>query len=114
MLSTKVPASLHFLINAQKEIFGVIVINHGSTYRGHLHAGIVPWHRGKGYGTIMLRLALERCLEMGIDRVQIVYRKENTAAIETILRNGGVLLEEFCEDRQYSLRFEIKIAADAE
>lgn len=54
MLSTQVPCTLYFLINCNNEILGSIVINYKNTHHGHLHAGIVPWHRGKGYGTIML------------------------------------------------------------
>ncbi|MGI5900085.1 MAG: GNAT family N-acetyltransferase [Christensenellales bacterium] len=109
MLSTNVPCTLHFLLTPDKEIAGSIVINHSCTHRGHLHAGVVPWRRGKGYGTIMLRLALSRCLEMGFQTVQIVPRKSNVGAIRTILRNGGVLLEEFCENGVWSQRYEIGI-----
>jgi len=52
MLSTHVPCTLHFLVDSEDEIYGSIVINHAHTHRGHLHAGIVPWHRGKGYGAM--------------------------------------------------------------
>ncbi len=107
MLSTNIPCTLHFLVNCDNEILGSIVINHANTHRGHLHAGIVPWCRGKGYGTIMLHLALSRCLEMGLRHVQIVPHKDNIGAIQTIRHNGGVLIDEFCESDTVSLRFEI-------
>ena len=110
MLDTGVPCTLYFFIDSNDEILGSIVINHKNTRRGHLHAGVVPWCRGMGYGTIMLKLALSRCLEMGIYRVQIVPRKDNIGAIQTILNNGGVLLDEFYEDDVCSLRFEIDVA----
>ena len=58
MLSTHVPCTLYFALNEQREIVGSIVLNHEDTERGHLHVGIVPWHRGKGYGTAMLALVL--------------------------------------------------------
>ena len=61
MLSTKVPCTLYFMLNEQRKIVGSIVINHEDTKRGHIHAGIVPWCRGKGYGTAMLALALKEC-----------------------------------------------------
>lgn len=108
-LSTKVPCTLYFLIENEKEIIGSIVINHGNTHRGHLHAGIVPWHRGKGYGTTMLELALEKCREMGFKSVEIVPYKGNNGAIKTILKNGGILIDEFCEKRVWSQRYEIKL-----
>ena len=114
MLSTHIPCSLHFFVSSRNEICGCIVINHAITHRGHLHAGIVPWHRGKGYGTIMLTLALSRCKEMGLQSVQIVPYKENAGAIKTILSNGGVLLENFCEDGVWSSRFEIDLCFDCE
>ena len=57
-LSTKIPCTLYFLMNSLGEILGAIAINHAATHRGHLHAGIAPWNRGKGYGSIMLSLAL--------------------------------------------------------
>ena len=99
MLSIKVPCTLHFLVNSNNEILGSIVINHKNTRRGHLHAGIVPWHRGKGLGTSMLYLALERCNDMGLEQVHITPRKDNIGAIQTILRNGGIFLEELpCAD----------------
>lgn len=52
MLSTKVPCTLYFLMNDSGEILGAIEINHANTHRGRLHAGIAPWNRSKGYGSI--------------------------------------------------------------
>ena len=108
MLSTHVPATLYFLVNEKQEILGGIVINHADTKRGHLHAGIVPWHRGKGYGTAMLSLALKECKKMGICKVHICPNSTaNKAAIQTILNNGGYLLDAFTEDGQKFERYEI-------
>ena len=107
MLKNNIPCTLYFLMRHEREILGSIVINHAYTHRGHVHAGVVPWHRGEGYGTAMLRLALSRCLEMGIARVQVVPDKSNRGAVQTILRNGGVLLEEFSENGKRALRYEI-------
>ena len=63
---------------------------------------------------MMLMLALSRCKEMGLQSVQIVPCKENAGAIKTILRNGGVLLEDFCEDGVWSSRFEIDLCFNCE
>ena len=111
MLSTNIPCTLFFLVNESNEILGCIVMNHSITHRGHLHAGIVPWHRGKGYGTVMLNLALSKCLEMGINRVQITPRKDNLRAISTIIKNGGILIDEFYDDNVKVLRYEIDVLA---
>lgn len=108
MLSTHVPATLFFLVNEKQEILGGIVVNHADTKRGHLHAGIAPWHRGKGYGTTMLTLALKECQRKGIRHVHIC-PNSTKAAIRVILKNGGYLLDEFVEDGSRFKRYEIDI-----
>lgn len=106
-LSTGVPCTLYFLVNNSGDILGSIVINHGNTHRGHLHAGIAPWNRGKGYGTAMLELALAKCREMGITTVDIVPYDGNHGAVKVIEKNGGVPVDEFFEDGRKSLRYQI-------
>lgn len=108
-LSTGVPCTLYFLVAESGEIIGSIVLNHSNTHRGHLHAGIAPWNRGKGYGSLMLGLALEKCREMGMQSVEVVPFKGNEGAIKTILHNGGTLVEEFLEDGVWSLRYTIEL-----
>ena len=109
MLSTGVPCTLHFLVDDSKEIYGAIVINSSNTHRGHLHAGIAPWHRNEGLGTIMLHLALDICRDKGFTNIEIVPYENNQGAIKTILNNGGKLKEKFCDDGKTSLRFEIDL-----
>ncbi len=109
MLSTGVPCTLYFLVDDSKEIYGAIVINSSNTHRGHLHAGIAPWHRSKGLGTIMLHLALDICRDIEFKSVEIVPYENNHGAIKTILKNGGKLKEKFCEDGKTSTRFEIDL-----
>ena len=109
MLSTGVPCTLYFLVDDSKEIYGAIVVNSANTHRGHLHAGIAPWHRGKGLGTKMLELALEICRNMGMTSVYIVLYKSNNSAIKTILKNGGILMDEFYEDEKWSQRYRVSL-----
>ena len=110
MLSTHIPATLFFLVNEKKEILGGVVINHAETKHGHLHIGIVPWLRGRGYGTAMVALALKECQRKGISTVHIVPSSQrNSAAIQTILKNGGYLLDVFVEDGRQFERYEILI-----
>lgn len=109
MLSTGVPCTLYFFVDDAGEILGAIEINQKNTHRGHLHAGIVPWHRGKGLGTKMLELALELCRNMGMTSVDIVPYKFNKSAIKTILKNSGILIDEFYEDEKWSQRYTISL-----
>lgn len=113
MLSTHIPCTLFFMVDSETHIVGSIVLNHADTKRGHLHAGIVPWCRGKGYGTAMLSLALNECQKRGIRKVHICPNsKENTAAVRTILHNGGYLLEEGSQAGCEILRYEIDLSAN--
>ncbi len=114
MLSTGVPCSLYFLVDDSNEIYGAIVINSTRTHMGHLHAGIAPWHRNKGLGTIMLQFALDICRDNGLASVEIVPRKSNTAAIQIILHNGGVLKETFFENEKWSARYVVNLTSSAD
>lgn len=107
MLSTGVPCTLYFLIDDNKEIIGATAINQSNTHRGHLHAGIVPWRRNEGLGTLMLSLALDICKTNKMDSVDIVPYKSNKGAIKTILKNGGVLQDKFFDKGKWSQRYTI-------
>lgn len=109
MLSTGVPCTLYFFVDDTGEILGAIEINQKNTHRGHLHAGIVPWHRGKGLGTKMLESALEICRNMGMTSVDIVPYMSNKSAIKTIIKNGGILIDEFYEYEKWSQRYTISL-----
>ena len=58
---------------------------------GHIGDGVRPSERGKGYGTELVRLALEECRRRGILRVLMVCDEDNRASARTIEKNGGVL-----------------------
>ena len=114
MLSTHVPATLYFLISDEQGIIGGVVVNHEDTKHGHLHAGIVPWDRGKGYGTAMLALALKECQRKGIGTVHLCPNSmDNKAAIMIIKNNGGYLLDEFTEDGRRFERYEIVLTEES-
>ena len=110
MLADNVPCTLYFALNEQNEIVGAIEINHYDTTLGHIHFGIVPWHRGKGYGTAMLASALKECKKMGMSKVHICpSSKENTACIHTVQKNGGRLIGEFDYEGRIKQRYEITL-----
>ena len=43
----------------------------------------------------MIRLALIECKKLGIDKVLITCDRDNVASARSILRNGGILENEF-------------------
>ena len=95
-----VPASTFFAVREHDDrIVGMIDIRHClndflHTYGGHIGYAVRPTERRKGYATKMLRLALEFCRSMELDRVMLGCYKDNEASIKTIEKNGGVLERE--------------------
>ena len=57
----------------------------------------------------MLTLALKECQKMGISKVHICPNSKNKAAVQTILNNGGYLLDEFIDDGHKIERYEISL-----
>lgn len=102
--SAFVPSSTYFMLNADhSKILGVTSIRHDLTsyllkIGGHIGYGIVPSERRKGYAAKMLSLSLDKCHEMGLERVLVTCDKDNIGSAKTILKNGGVLENEYAED----------------
>lgn len=99
-----VPSSTYFLIDrSRKKILSVASIRHRLNeyllnIGGHVGYGVVPSERLKGYATKTLALSLEKCREMNIHSILITCDKENIGSTKTILKNGGVLENEFAEE----------------
>ncbi len=98
-----VPSDTFFLVNEYNKILGAISIRHYLNEQllktgGHIGYGIRPTERRKGYATVMLRMALEKCREMNITRVLITCDKDNIASAKTIIANGGIFENELSED----------------
>ncbi len=81
---------------------------------GHIGDGIRPSERRKGYATEMIRLALEKCRELGIFRVLMVCDKDNIGSALSIQRNGGVLENEPEVDGVVQQRYWITLPETAE
>ena len=97
----RVPDSVFFLLDEDRgRLIGAANIRHYLNDEllkegGHIGDGIRPTERGKGYGTELVRLALIECKKLGIDRVLMTCDKSNIASAKTIVKNGGVLENEF-------------------
>ena len=96
-----VPGSAFFLLDEERDrLLGAVHIRHYLNEElrhsgGHIGDGIRPTERGRGYGNEIVRLALEECRKLGIDRVLMTCDKDNVASAKTIIKNGGVLEDEF-------------------
>ncbi len=78
------------------EIVGRVSIRHTLTpmlfeLGGHVGYAVRPAFRGRGYATAMLRLAVQRLAEHGVDDVLVTCDEDNIGSIRVIERCGGVL-----------------------
>lgn len=76
------------------------------TIKGNLihHSGnigylIRPSERRKRYGTIMFGLALEKAKELGLDKVLVSCREDNTGSAKVIENNGGIYENNYYDEQ---------------
>jgi predicted acetyltransferase len=102
----RVPANTYFLIRTSDNIIiGMINIRHKLNdfllnEGGHIGYSIRPTERNKGYGTLMLKLGLEKCRELKLNKVLISCDKTNIGSARVIQNNNGIL-----ENEAYSKTF---------
>ena len=88
----KVITSTFWLID-EEEVVGVVRIRHKEVeFAGHIGYDISPTHRNKGYGFIILKLALEECKKLGLEEVILTCNIGNIASKKIIEKNNGKLL----------------------
>jgi predicted acetyltransferase len=96
----RVPADTYFAVRKEdNKIIGMINIRHELNdyllkYGGHIGYCVRPTERKKGYATEILSLGLEKCKELGINKVLVTCYKDNIGSAKTIQNNGGVLENE--------------------
>jgi predicted acetyltransferase len=91
----KVPFSIRWLVQGE-EFIGEASIRHELNdwllrEGGHVGYGIRPSRQRRGYGRLILALALAECRRLGIERVLVTCDDENLASARIIEANGGVL-----------------------
>lgn len=59
---------------------------------GHIGYGVVDKYRGMGYGTLMLKGALDYARGLKMPRLLLVCEEQNVPSIKIIQKNGGVLM----------------------
>ncbi|ETT72005.1 acetyltransferase, GNAT family protein [Paenibacillus sp. FSL R7-277] len=98
-----VSSSTFWLVTADKRVVGAVNIRHRLTERllhsgGHIGYGIVPSARRQGYASELLKQALLKSAELGIEQALVVCDSVNTASERTIRRNGGIEDSEYIEE----------------
>lgn len=99
-----VMATTYFaFLKAENKIIGAVNIRHKLNDSllhsgGNIGDGVRPTERKKGYATEMISLALEICRDMGMTKVLMTCDKSNIGSAKSILKNGGVLENEYEEN----------------
>jgi predicted acetyltransferase len=90
------PCSIFWMVSLKKDIYGISRLRHFLTPEtevegGHIGLDVPPSLRRRGYGTMLLRLTLERALELKIRKILMTCDWDNFGAIGVIKNNGGML-----------------------
>lgn len=96
----EVSYSTYWLTDRYGKIYGNVRIRHYSLHvYGNIGYDIRPSARRQGYGTILLRLALEKARELNLKRIKIACDQRNKASIRVIEKNGGIFIERVYDRR---------------
>lgn len=107
----RVPAATYFSVRkSDNKIIGIINIRYElneylENFGGHIGYSIRATERRKGYGYKQLQLALEKCLEIPIDKVLITCIEDNIGSEKLIKSCGGIYEDtRYCEEENKSLK----------
>lgn len=89
-----IPATMFWLADEQ-HFYGEVNIRHElnehlRTIGGHIGYWIRPSERGKGYGSLILELGLQKAEELGLTEVVVTCDEDNERSRNVIESNGGV------------------------
>lgn len=107
----EVITSTFWLID-KEEVVGVARIRHQEVeYAGHIGYDISPNYRNMGYGFQILKLALEKAINIGIEEAILTCNIDNTASKKIIEKNNGKLLGTIYdeEENEYLYKYSITL-----
>jgi predicted acetyltransferase len=95
----RVPQSTFWLVRDGQRILGCSRLRHTlnaflEDEGGHIGYDVRPSERQQGYGTLLLRLTLDKARDLGLKRVLITADGPNVPSWRIIEKNGGVLQSE--------------------
>ena len=117
-----VPSTQYIFVREDdRKIVGMIQIRHFlngylEKFGGHIGYSVAPSERRKGYASLMLKLTLPKCKELGIENVLITCNSDNEGSKKTILKNGGIYTstvyepEEKCNIERYWINLSDSVA----
>jgi len=103
LLPDRVPGSEFWLVN-NGEVIGRGTLRHRLTTAlehegGHIGYDVRPSEREKGYGTLILKLMLEKAKNLGLEKVFLTCDTENVGSAKIIEKNGGELVGHAISDK---------------
>jgi len=110
-----VPASTFMAISIENGcLVGMIDIRHRLNdyllkFGGHIGYSVRKSERQLGYATEMLRLALNECSKLKIEKVLITCDKNNIASAKTVIKNDGKLENEVTQGNKITQRYWISV-----
>lgn len=82
-----------------------VLNDYWETFSGNIGYKIRPSERNKGYGNLILKLALEECKKLHMHEVYLQCLKNNIYSSNVILKNNGKLINEDI----YTLYYKIEL-----
>lgn len=110
-----VPSSTYLAVSEiDNKIIGMIDIRHFlndylKQFGGHIGYSVRKTERKKGYAKEMLKLALEQCRKLGIEKVLLTCSKDNIPSIKTIISQNGILENEVLKGDRITCRYWIDL-----
>ena len=100
VLKGLVPESVFIMLSEdESKMIGIVDIRHRLNenlfnFGGHIGYSIRKSCRMNGYASEMLKLSLNECIKLGLDKVLITCDKDNIGSAKVIEKNGGILENE--------------------
>jgi len=104
-------ATSSFWLIDNNEVVGVVRVRHQEVeFCGHIGYDISPCYRNKGYGTEILKLALEEAGKIGIKEAIVTCNIDNLSSKKIIEKNNGQLLGTIFDEEENEKLYKYCIA----